>query len=183
MLLFSGSGKSTGAGGLALWMHNMKETNIIQNYNATYYQGPAIRLGAGVLVHEAFQVAEDAGYSVVGGSCVSAGISGGYSQGGGHSGLSSSYGLAADNILEWEVVTAAGEHIVATPRFNSDLYWALSGGGGGTFAVVISMTARLHDDVPVGGAYLSFDNTTATSTDIFWQGVERFNQILPSVLD
>ena len=49
-------------------------------------------------------------------------------QGGGHSILSSAYGLAADQTLEFEVVTMQGEHIVASPTQNEDLYWALSGG-------------------------------------------------------
>ncbi|KAK9418807.1 hypothetical protein SUNI508_14118, partial [Seiridium unicorne] len=39
-----------------------------------------------------------------------------------------------------------GEHLVATPEQNSDLYWAMSGGGGGTYAVAVSMTTRQHAD-------------------------------------
>lgn len=58
--------------------------------------------------------------------------------------MSSEYGLGADQVLEWEVVTANGDHIVATPSNNADMYWALSGGGPGTFGVVISMTVRAH---------------------------------------
>ena len=42
--------------------------------------------------------------------------------------LSSAYGLAADQTLEFEVVTMQGEHLVVSPTQNEDLYWALSGG-------------------------------------------------------
>ncbi|TGJ81845.1 hypothetical protein E0Z10_g6919 [Xylaria hypoxylon] len=156
--------------------------DIIDQYTGSYYKGPAIRLGAGVIGLEAQEAANAAGYRVVGGNCPSVGIAGGYSQGGGHSSMSNLYGMAADNILEWEVVTATGDHLVATPETNSELYWALSGGGGGTYAVVLSMTSRLHDDGLVGGGYISFDDTTIGS-DKFWEAVTQFNARLPSISD
>ncbi|KAI0206592.1 hypothetical protein F4808DRAFT_644 [Astrocystis sublimbata] len=61
---------------------------------------------------------------------------------GGHSLLASLIGLSSDQVLEWEVVTATGEHLAATPSHNSDLYWALLGGGGGTYAAVLSVTTK-----------------------------------------
>jgi FAD/FMN-containing dehydrogenase len=73
-------------------------------------------------------------------------MSGGYVQGGVHSPLLSTHGLAADIVLEWDIVIANGSRITATPDHHADLYWALSGGGGGTFAVVVSMTTRMHCD-------------------------------------
>ncbi len=42
---------------------------------------------------------------MVGGECLTVGIAGGYTQGGGHSALTSRFGLAADQALEWEVIT------------------------------------------------------------------------------
>ncbi|KAI1326774.1 FAD binding domain protein [Xylariaceae sp. FL0255] len=175
------TGKSTGTGSLSLWMHKLKDKEIISKYKSGYYTGPAIKIGAGVLGLEAYETANAAGYRVVGGNCPSVGIAGGYSQGGGHSLLGSTYGMAADNILEWEVITSDYRHIIATPTNNTDLYWALSGGGGGTYGVVVSMTARLHPDGPIGGGYLSFDNTTV-GTDKFWDAVGVFNAKLPSML-
>jgi FAD/FMN-containing dehydrogenase len=55
-------------------------------------------------------------------------MAGGYIQGGGHSLLSSVYGLAADQALSFEVITTEGKFLVASPTQNRDLYWALSGG-------------------------------------------------------
>ena len=81
---------------------------------------------------------------MLGGTCPTVGIAGGYTQGGGHSALSSLYGLSADNVLEWEVVTANGTQLTATSSSNQDLYWALSGGGGCTYGVVMSMTTKLY---------------------------------------
>ncbi|PKX88192.1 uncharacterized protein P174DRAFT_487582 [Aspergillus novofumigatus IBT 16806] len=76
---------------------------------------------------------------------------GGFGLGGGHSILSNSHGTGSDNVLEWEVVTMDGRHL---PEQNSNLYWAPSGSGPGTFTVVLSMTARLHADGIIGGANL-----------------------------
>ncbi|AEO58370.1 hypothetical protein MYCTH_2305637 [Thermothelomyces thermophilus ATCC 42464] len=175
-------GKSTGKGALSLWMHNLKSTKFIKNYKAPYYKGPAAKLGAGVEGFEAYAMANSTGHRIVGGTCPTVGIVGGYTQGGGHSILSSSYGVAADNVLEWEVVTADGRHLVATPTRNSDLYWALSGGGGGTFAVVLSMTARLHRDGIVGGTLLGF-NDSAVGNEVYWEAVAAFHALLPDFLD
>ena len=58
------------------------------------------------------------------------GVIGGWFQGGGHSTYTSYYGLGADQILALEVVTADGRFVTADPT-NTDLFWALRGGGGG----------------------------------------------------
>ncbi|KAI1485515.1 FAD binding domain protein [Biscogniauxia mediterranea] len=176
------SGKSTGKGGMSLWMHNVKGTEIIPKYERNYYTGPAIKVGAGTLGLEAYEAANSVGYRLIGGNCPSVGIAGGYTQGGGHSSLSSQYGLAADNVLEWEVVTASGEHLIATPESNEDLYWALCGGGAGAYAVVLSMTARLHQDGLIGGGYITFNNATA-GNEAFWKAVGLFNQKLPAMTE
>jgi len=93
------------------------------------------------------------------------------------------HGLAADNVLEWEVVTADGRHIVASPELNSDLYWAMSGGGGGTFAVALSMTARVHPDSIIGAASLSFNATSAPSNGSFVSALNAWWAFLPSLVD
>lgn len=56
--------------------------------------------------------------------------------GGGHGPLGPKYGLAVDNILQFRVVTAAGQILGANSVQNSDLFYALLGGGGGVYAVV-----------------------------------------------
>ncbi|KAI1806734.1 hypothetical protein F4811DRAFT_508990, partial [Daldinia bambusicola] len=135
-------GKSTGAGALAIWTHHIKERSII-DYVSAGYTGKAMKLGAGVSSSEAIDTAKAEGLVVVAGDLPSVGIAGGYTQGGGTSPLGTKFGLAADQVLEWEVVTGNGELLTATPTENQDLYWALSGGGGGTYGVVLSMTAVL----------------------------------------
>ncbi|KAI9643577.1 hypothetical protein NHQ30_008198 [Ciborinia camelliae] len=144
-------GKSTGAGALAC---------------------------AGVQASEAQATANAQGYVVVEGDCPTVGIAGGYTQGGGTSPLGSKFGLAADQVLEWEVVTGTGELLTATPNQNSDLYWALAGGGGGTYGVVLSMTVKMHKNMPTAGATLSF----IESSDKYWDVVQTFLVNMPAVL-
>ena len=181
-MVLSYLGKSTGKGALGLWTHNLRSTKVIERYQSPDYHGPALKVGAGVLGSEAQQAAHASGLRVVGGSCPSVGIAGGYSQAAGHSVLSSQYGLGADQVLEWEVVTANGQHLMATPSNNTDLYWALSGGGPGTFGVVISMTVRAHQDGAVGGASLSFASD-GISKDTYWDAIAAWQTELPALVD
>lgn len=171
-------GKSSGAGAIALWTHHLKNIDVL-DYDSTAWTGKAMRMGAGVQGSEAQAVANALGLVVVEGDCPTVGLAGGYTQGGGTGPLGSKFGLAADQVLEWEVVTPTGNILTATPDQNSDLYWALSGGGGGTYGVVLSMTVKLHKDMPTGGATLSFTE----STDKYWDAVEAFLMNLPAIVD
>ncbi|RYP18465.1 hypothetical protein DL765_003919 [Monosporascus sp. GIB2] len=182
-------GKSTGKGSLSLWTHNLKDIDIIPNYRGdSGYRGPAAKLGAGVEAGEAYSVVGEKGYRIIGGACPSVGLAGGYTAGGGHGLLNSKYGMAADAVLEWEVVTPKGEHLVATPKRNSDLYWALSGGGAGTYAVVLSMTTKIFPEGPVGAGFLSFNvssvtNTSASANETFWEAIGDWFEFMPSFTD
>jgi hypothetical protein len=98
---------------------------------------------------------------------------GGYMLGGGHSPLSSLYGLAADHVLGFEVVTPLGEFLSANSTSNTDLFWALRGGGGGTFGVVTSVTVKAFKDFPVTAASWTFDSTKL-GIDKFWAASKAF---------
>ncbi|KAK8099640.1 FAD binding domain-containing protein [Apiospora kogelbergensis] len=174
------NGKSTGAGALALWTHHLKDTAVVDAYESAHYRGPALRLGAGVQAHEAYVAAHAAGLAVVGGACATVGLAGGYSQGAGHGPLNSYAGLGADQILEWEVVTAAGDQLTASPVENSDLYWALAGGGGGTYAAVVSATVRAHRLRVVSVANLTF-SAAGLSKDVYYDAVRTYISSLPAM--
>ncbi|KAJ8108082.1 hypothetical protein ONZ43_g6536 [Nemania bipapillata] len=162
----------------------MKDMQLIDNYQSTYYNGPAIKVGAGVQIAEAVSFAAGKGYRTVVGSCPTVGVAGGYAQGGGYGLLASLYGLGADNVLEWEVVTVDGKLVTATPKNEySDLYWALSGGGGGTYGIVVSMTARLFEDGPVSSANFFFSTASAGSEEAYWNAVGIFHSHLPALVD
>ncbi|TVY12592.1 FAD-linked oxidoreductase patO, partial [Lachnellula arida] len=169
-------GRSAGAGSLALWTHNLDEIAFV-NYSSPLYTGPAVRIGAGVEYQDLYLAASSQGYRVVGGSCSTVGVTGGFSQGGGHGPLGAAYGLGADQVLEWEVVTAAGQHLTVSPmNDDAELYWALSGGGAGNFALVLSVTVQAHVDGPVAGAAFSFVNI---GDDIaYWAAVSAWLRTL-----
>ncbi|KAK2604071.1 hypothetical protein N8I77_007030 [Diaporthe amygdali] len=171
-------GRSMGKGSLGLWTHNLKDTSFFQ-YKSAAYTGPAARVGAGIEVAELYAAAAAQGYRAVAGSCPSVGAVGGFTQGGGHGPLSSAYGLGADQTLEFDVVTVKGDRLTASRTKNSDLYYALSGGGAGNYGVVLSMTVKVHKDGPVAGAQLMW---TSDDDDVFAKGVKAWIQHLP-VLD
>ncbi len=174
-------GKSTGAGAVGIWTHNIKNIEFL-DYQSLGYTGKAMKIGAGVQVLEASTAAHVQGLVVVGGDCPTVGVAGGYAQGGGHGPLASKFGLAADQVLEWEVVTGTGELLTASPSKNSDLYWALSGGGGGTYGVVLSLTSKAHPDQQTAAANLTFSNE-GVSQDTFYDAVKIFVGNLPPLAD
>ncbi|KAI9658405.1 MAG: hypothetical protein M1821_002538 [Bathelium mastoideum] len=169
-------GRSTGAGALSLWTHNLKTQEFLPTYRSDHYNGPAVKFGAGVQVFEAYEFAHQNGVRVVGGTCPTVGIAGGYTLGGGHGMVSSEQGLSADNALEWELVLPNGTAVTATPTQNSDLYWALSGGSPGSFGVILSLTVRAVSDVPTGGANMNI-TATESSIDSFWHAVAAFHEL------
>ncbi|RFU75265.1 6-hydroxy-d-nicotine oxidase [Trichoderma arundinaceum] len=176
-------GKSTGKGALSLWVHNLQSKTFIPSFSSSFYKGPAVKIGAGVSGSDASSFVSSHGYRIVAGSCGTVKPAGGYTQGGGHSLLSGIYGFGADNVLQWEVVTADGRFLTATPVQNTDLYWALGGGGGGTFAVVLSMTVRVFPDGGVASAGLQFDVSRAGSVDKYWDAVQAFEKQLQPLVD
>ena len=176
------NGKSTGTGSLAIWTHNLKSLRI-HDYEDSHYKGKAMTMGAGIQGFEAYEAADRAGLEVIGGECPTVGIPGGYTQGGGHSHLASRHGLAADQVLKWEAVDGEGKFITAT-RDNeySDLFWALAGGGGGTYAVVYSMTAKAHPGTPVSGLKLSFTNANISQAT-FYKAISIYHTNLAALVD
>lgn len=152
------------------------------DYSDSTYSGPAYKLGAGVQGFDALEATRSKGHVLVGGECPTVGLAGGYTQGGGHSALSTNFGLGADQTLSFEVVTAAGKVVTASRTENTDLYWALSGGGAGNYGVVMSVIVKAHPSAMVSGAFLSF--STANLTEKTYTGaIEQFHRHLPAMLD
>ena len=78
------------------------------------------------------------------------------------------------------IVTADGNHIVANPYQNQDLWWALRGGGGGTWGVVTSVTYQTHTSTPFSAAFLLVNSTNADSTQNLLAEIIR---LTPSLVD
>lgn len=104
---------------------------------------------AGVSAQEAWEHFEPLGMLVTVGATGSVGVAGGFGQGGGHGPLAPKYGLMVDNAIEFDVVTADGQIRTVNACSDPDLFYALRGGGGGTFAVLTSYKFQLHPAVPL----------------------------------
>jgi FAD/FMN-containing dehydrogenase len=100
------------------------------------------RVEGGVLWAELNDAAAAHGLAVTGGAVSTTGVAG-YTLGGGLGWLMSKYGLAADNLLALELVTAKGDVLQVDASSHPDLFWAVRGGGG-NFGVATSFTFRLH---------------------------------------
>ncbi|KAI0516776.1 hypothetical protein F5B22DRAFT_180525 [Xylaria bambusicola] len=170
-------GKNTGEGALSIWTHHLNDIKVIHHYKsaAGRYSGPAFKLGAGVMVYELYDAAEREGYTAVGGECRTVGVTGGYLAGGGHSPMTSIYGLGSDQVLSVEMITPDGRFITADETQNTELFWAVRGGGAATWGVVTSMTVKVHPKTLVSG--MEWDTTTVAmniTDDVFWKAIEAY---------
>jgi FAD/FMN-containing dehydrogenase len=109
--------------------------------------------GGGVTWGELNEAAAEHGLAVTGGAVSGTGIAG-YTLGGGLGWLMAKYGLAADNLLAVELVTAESAVLHVDAASHGDLFWALRGGGG-NFGVVTSFTYRLHPVRTVVGGLIA----------------------------
>jgi len=127
-------------------------------------------VGAGVIWEDAYRFALDHGRMVIGGGCPSVGAAGGWAMGGGMSDvLGKMVGHGVDNMMSAKVVLANGTLVTASKEENPRLYWALRGGGGGTFGVLTELTWKTHDAEPWkkhNSMMLEF-NAKCTSADDF----------------
>ncbi|PYI06945.1 FAD-binding domain-containing protein [Aspergillus sclerotiicarbonarius CBS 121057] len=171
------NGKSTGAGALGVWTHHLKDIVYYEDYHVGNYSGPAVKMGAGVQAFEIYEKANELGFTAVGGEGKTVGVAGGYVLGGGHSPMSSVYGLAADQVLALEVVLANGRFVTVTEQSDPELFWALRGGG--TYGIVTSIVSRVHPKVPVTVSTFSFTTGTNVSANAFWAGVRAYLERFP----
>ncbi len=171
-------GRSNAPDSLLVWTHPMRKVTVIDAFvprgcPAAQTPVPAVSVEAGTRWAEAYEeVTVKHGRYVQGGGCTSVGAAGGFLQGGGFGSWSNKYGTAASNLLQAEVVTANGKIMTANACFNPDLFWALRGGGGGTYGVVTKATLKTH---PVADFMGFVDGSVEASSDeAFKELLQRF---------
>jgi FAD/FMN-containing dehydrogenase len=147
-------GTSNAPDSLLIWTRHMHDVTIQDDFvpqgcQSTHSPQRAAIVGAGAIWSQVYDAVTTAnggyvrGY-VQGGGCTTVGVAG-LIQSGGFGSFSKRFGTAAASLLEAEVVTADGKIRIANACTNSDLFWALKGGGGGTFGAVSKIALRVHD--------------------------------------
>ncbi|KAL5020890.1 hypothetical protein ScPMuIL_000045 [Solemya velum] len=148
-------GRSTDDFSLQINMAEMKDVAV--DLSSARHSDGEITVGSGCSWKEIYQEVDTNGRVILGGSTHTV-SPGGYTLGGGHSPVSRTLGLAVDNVLEFEMVDVDGnlvkstsggtditfENGTTTSNSDAELFWALRGGGGGTFGVVTKFIFKLH---------------------------------------
>ncbi|KAE8423629.1 hypothetical protein BDV36DRAFT_279148 [Aspergillus pseudocaelatus] len=146
-------GRGTAPNSLAIWTHHMNNMSYHSDFKAfkcPLADGHNIgEIGAGTQAVDAYAFFEKHGMNVPGGNEGTVGLAGGFGQGGGHGVFGPSYGLMVDNAVEFDIVTADGNQRTINACNDPDLFWAMRGGGGGTFAVLTAYRFQLHPTRPI----------------------------------
>lgn len=167
------SRNSCPTGGLLIRTILLKDKAFVPTWREDPALAPAgaFRFGAGSIFAEMHNFSAEYNRVISSGWCSTVGMVG-FHLGGGHGPFAPSMGLGVDNVLEIEVLQvgrdAHGQPVVhkkiASRRHNPQLFWAMRGGGGGVWGVVLSMTIRAHA-VPDGGLSRVFIPQNGTFCD------------------
>ncbi|KAL0942983.1 FAD-linked oxidoreductase-like protein 18 [Colletotrichum truncatum] len=180
--------KSTAFGSLSIWTHNLKQHEFHKEFVPTCPNGNssnvsdqmAVTFGAGIQDDEAFKTAAKYGVAVVGGTNADVGLVG-WATAGGHGWMTSEYGMGADSIVEATVVTPGGEIVTANECQNSDIFWAVRGGGGGTFGVITELTVKAHPMPQATVWTISVTKTDNSTFKSWWSLVAELHNQLPAL--
>lgn len=131
----NGAGLGLCNDGLVIDLSAIKFVNVNTTNNT-------VKVGGGNIWNEVDTATHEYGLAIPSGMVSSTGV-GGLTLGGGVGYLSRKYGLTIDNLLEAEMVLADGSFVTVNANNNTDLFWAIRGGGG-NFGVVTSFTFQAH---------------------------------------
>lgn len=184
------TGSSTFNNSIMLWLHNYpKNGTIVKNYtdSCKSVHDAVISINAGEIWDDILESVGDQ-YHVVTGGGRSVGTIGGWLQGGGMSFSSRTYGLGVDQVVDLRVVLANGTIVQADACTNSDLFWALRGGGGGTFGVAVNAHYKLHPVTPVqrvnweiGGVDYAYTHNPKGLTQVITQWINFWVRKSPTL--
>jgi FAD/FMN-containing dehydrogenase len=147
------AGTSIATGGLTLDMSRMRQVDVD-------VAGRLAHVGAGCLIADVDAATQAHGLAAVLGFVSLTGVAG-LTLGGGFGYLTRRYGWTVDNLAEVEIVTADGQVRTASAGENTELFWALRGGGG-NFGVATRFTFRLYQVGPqVTGGMILWDGARA----------------------
>jgi len=170
-------GTSNAPDSLLIWTRAMNQVRLHEAFVPQGCSGnsqavPAVSAGAGAMWIDLYNaVTTRAGRYVQGGGCTSVGVAG-LVQSGGFGSFSKGFGSAASGLLEAEIVTAEGRVRTVNACSDPDLFWAIKGGGGGSWGVVTRLTLRTHELPEHFGA--AWGKIRAQSDEAFRRLLTRF---------
>lgn len=177
-------GRSTGHGSLQIWIKYLR-TGITFHEKfvqvAGEWEGAAVTIGGGYVWQDVYPEAAKRGLIVVGGGTPTVSCLGGWMQGGGHSPATHDYGIGADQVLEAKVVLADGSVVTASPFEHQDLFFAIRGGGPGTYGIVIETTVKAWPTTNVTAQTLAFAPLSRSDRPAFMAALTDLYQQLPEL--
>ncbi|KAK5656752.1 hypothetical protein OQA88_4300 [Cercophora sp. LCS_1] len=180
-------GRSVGWGSLVINTRAFQSISTTNRWTgAGGYTGSAITVGAGVQAKTALQHLHGLSPKkiMVTGECSTVGVAGGLPQGGGHGPWTNREGFLADTALEFKVITADGLLRTANANVNSDLFWALKGGGPSAYAVIVQATYKTFNDLPSSAINLDVSPaTTGGDVEKVWTAVRLFHAYATTWVD
>ncbi|KAJ7038360.1 FAD-binding domain-containing protein [Mycena alexandri] len=136
-------GRSTAPNSLLIRTANFQNISFTESFFVgSKDMGSAVTVGSGVHANTLYLQSKANSKILVSPAAATVCTAGGYVQGAGHSALSPTFGLAADNVLEFYLVVASGELLQVNSVSHPDLFYALRGGGAGSWGVIVSATFR-----------------------------------------
>ncbi|KAK3365215.1 hypothetical protein B0T24DRAFT_652315 [Lasiosphaeria ovina] len=190
-------GRSVAPNSLYIWVHRLKGLETHSSFRPQScnvdIEASAVTAGAGSQMFELYSALDALNQTTVGGNRRTVSL-GGYLTGGGHSILAPRYSLAADQVLEMELVTPTGDIVTANQCQNQDLFWAMRGirlafGGCSTFGILISATIKTFPSPQIVATPYIFDVVAyvlaqyPSLSDRGVSGYSFFFQALPTLFD
>lgn len=165
------AGFGTNDGGVVIDLSRLTEVEVIDE------ERHIVRIGGGAMWGQVASALAPFGLAISSGDTKSVGV-GGLTLSGGIGWKVRKYGLALDNVVAAEVVTAAGELVRASADENPELFWGVRGGGG-NFGIVVSFEFVAHPTTQVFAGTIAFP---AAEAAVVLQGWAEFLRTAPEGL-
>jgi FAD/FMN-containing dehydrogenase len=154
------AGFGTNAGGVVIDLVNLADVDVVDR------ERHVVRIGGGATWGRVVEALAPHGLAISSGDTKTVGV-GGLTLTGGIGWKVRKHGLALDNLVAVEVVTAAGEVVRASGEENADLFWAIRGGGG-NFGIVTAFEFLAHPTTHVYFGTISFPAAEAATVLRGW---------------
>ncbi|KAJ4988300.1 FAD-linked oxidoreductase-like protein 18 [Stagonosporopsis vannaccii] len=178
------TGRSIGGSSLSIWTHNFRGLEYIQDFSPTSCPDldtfSAVRVAAGHTNGEVQSYLNHHSRIIVSGANPSVGIVG-WLTGGGHGFLSSTYGMGSDNLLEATVVLPNGSIVTVNPWHHTDVFFAIRGGGGGTFGVITEVVLRTFPSPQTSMHVFRLASLPETTDEQFYEAVGYLHTQMPGL--